>query len=76
MAIDEIQRRADKARQRYGEYASIHEIHGVIVEEFHELTDALHRSDWASYRYELADIAAVCIRAINETTTREKLKQI
>ena len=69
--IDEAILRAKIAREKYGKYASLHEVMGVLQEEFFELTDALHRNDAAAFRYELLDIAAVCLRAATEETIRE-----
>ena len=67
---------ADRAEMRYGEYASLHEVMGVLEEEFLEAKQALHKSDWEELRSELIDIAAVCLRAASEKTTREKTNQI
>jgi NTP pyrophosphatase (non-canonical NTP hydrolase) len=75
-AVDRAIKRGEKARSRYGEYASLHEILGVLEEEFLELKMACHKSDWQEMREEMIDIAAVCLRGAEEITTREKLKQI
>ena len=74
--VETVLERGNQARLKYGPYSSLHEVHGVLMEEFHEATVELHRSNWMSYRGELLDIAAVCIRCANETTIREESKQI
>ena len=74
--IDEAIYVADGAESIYGPYASLHEVMGVLEEEFLEAKQALHKSDWEELRSELIDIAAVCLRAASEKTTREKTNQI
>jgi uncharacterized protein YciW len=48
----------------YGSFSSIHEISGVLAEEYHEAIEAVHRNDTLSLKQELLDIAAVCQFAI------------
>jgi hypothetical protein len=67
---------ADNAERRYGQYASLHEVMGILEEEFLEAKQSLHKSDWAELRCELIDIAAVCLRAASEKTIRENKNQI
>lgn len=74
--LSKIQQRMDAAKKLYGQYASLHEVMGVLQEEFREAEIELHKSDWTALRKELLDIAAVCIRANDEITMREKYKQI
>lgn len=75
-AIKKTTGRAIIARERYGKYASPHEILGIISEELYEATVEAHKNNWTSFREELLDIAAVCIRAYGETTIREDIDQI
>ena len=44
-----------------GTFASIHEIMGVISEEYNELKDAVHKNEMIDVEKELADIAVACI---------------
>jgi len=66
---------AENAESKYGEYASPHEVLGVICEEWNELQDAMHKSDYKHARQEAIDIAAVCLRFASETTRRERAGQ-
>jgi NTP pyrophosphatase (non-canonical NTP hydrolase) len=67
---------ADNAERRYGQYSSLHEVMGILEEEFLEAKQSLHKSDWDELRRELIDIAAVCLRAASEKTIRENKNQI
>ena len=60
--IQEIQERINRARERYGEFASTHEALGVALEEWDELRAAVHSNALASVEHECLDLAAVLIR--------------
>lgn len=53
---------AERAQQRYGDFASTHEALGVALEEWHELIEAIKSNDLPWIRAEAIDLAAVIIR--------------
>jgi hypothetical protein len=65
-ALLQIENHTIKTLQKHGDgsFSSSHEISGVLLEEFKELTDALHANDIQQYKKELLDIAQVCQFAI------------
>lgn len=49
------------AQKGDGAFASLHELRGVIDEEFSELMEALHQKDLAQIEHELKDLAVAAI---------------
>ena len=41
-------------------FASIHEISGILTEEYDEMKEAIHSNDYQRIKEELLDIATVC----------------
>jgi len=63
MSIEgELKSRIEKARARYGDFASTHEALGVALEEWEELKDAVRANAPSSVYEECLDLAAVLIR--------------
>ncbi len=44
-----------------GSYSSIHEILGLLTEEYHEIIDAVHKKDVKDVKSELIDVAIVAL---------------
>jgi NTP pyrophosphatase (non-canonical NTP hydrolase) len=51
-------------KKGYGTYASIHEVLGVVTEEYIEMSEAVHKNDHTALKEELLDIATACHFAI------------
>ncbi len=49
----------------YGAYESTHEALGVIVEEYHELVEAIRKGASESIRMEAIDLAVAAVRLAN-----------
>lgn len=67
-----IQKRVDRANERYGSLASTHEGLGVALEEWDELRDAVKANDFNSIYAECLDLAAVLIRMAEEISNNNK----
>ena len=52
----------DQTQAAYGEPASVQESMGVLLEEFHELREAVHSNKSESIRMEAVQVAAVALR--------------
>ena len=57
-----IEKRIDRADDRYGPFASTHEAMGVALEEWDELREAIKKNDLYGVAQECLDLAAVLIR--------------
>jgi NTP pyrophosphatase (non-canonical NTP hydrolase) len=60
--IYELEGRIERAKARYGNFASTHEALGVAVEEWDELRAAIQSNALAAVEHECLDLAAVLIR--------------
>lgn len=67
--IGEVEDRIAKAQERYGDFASTHEVLGVACEEWHEIIQAVHSNRMAAVESECLDLAAVLIRFANNLRT-------
>ena len=56
---------AEKAEEKFGPMTSTHEGLGVLVEEFDELREAIHRNDCYAVKREACQVAAVALRIVN-----------
>lgn len=63
---NEITDRMERAKARYGKFASTHEAIGVALEEWDELKDAVRSNRLASIEYECMDLAAVLVRLASQ----------
>lgn len=65
--LDEIAEEADRAVKKHGQYNSLHEAYGVLVEEvaefFEEVRKKRSKRNRDNIRQELVQIAAVCLKA-------------
>lgn len=61
-AVEMMLELANRAQERYGDFASTHEALGVASEEWDELKDAIRANDLVQVRYECIDLAAVLLR--------------
>ena len=54
-----LQKKLDSKIEKRGmnSYASIHEIYGIIAEEFKEVMDEMHLNRYADFESELIDVA-------------------
>lgn len=59
---DERQRQDESHHQ----FSSAHEFYGVLAEEFYEVLVALHANDAVALRQEVVQVAAVCLRYVEE----------
>lgn len=57
-------REAERAKQLHGDFHSVHEGLGVLMEEWHELIDAIHKNDKAATETEAVQVAAMAIRLV------------
>jgi hypothetical protein len=54
---DIVEKLSERLHEKgYGSFSSIHEIRGVIDEEYNELREAMHKKDHAAIADELLDI--------------------
>lgn len=58
----EIQKEAQRAQERYGDFTSTHEALGVLTEEMDELKEAIRLNALASVSLEAMQVAAVAAR--------------
>ena len=76
MTLQDIQKEADQAREKYGPFNSTHEAAAVLREEFEEFWDHVKssRQDGQMAEYmisELKQIAAVAYRTAKEIESNE-----
>lgn len=62
---EDVVREAARAESRFGTLRSTHEALGVLLEEFDELKDAIHRNSREDIRKEAIQVAAVALRLAN-----------
>ena len=60
--ISEVSDEAGVARSKYGDFTSTHEALGVLLEEFHELTEAIRANALGSISHEAMQVSAVALR--------------
>lgn len=67
-ALDDVRAECERADAQHGRYASAHEVYGVLFEEVAEFFDEVrlkeHLRSPLKMRKELAQVAAVAIRAM------------
>ena len=63
---NEIADRMRRADERYGNFASTHEMLGVALEEWDELKDEVRQNDLENIAHECLDLAAVLIRFVDQ----------
>lgn len=63
---NELAARVKKADDRYGGFASSHEMIGVAYEEWRELCNAVHCNNIQETREECLDLAAVLLRFVHQ----------
>lgn len=65
--LDDVRQEAATAVVEHGEFNSLHEAYGVLLEEVDELWEEVRKKrkdrDPARIRAELVQIAAVCVKA-------------
>jgi len=64
----------EKVDKKYGNYASTHEMYGVLAEEVDEFWDGVKNDLPDDYLYsEAVQIAAVCFRIMRQIKSKENL---
>jgi len=59
---EELSDEMNRARVRYGDFASTHEALGVLTEEYQELIEAIHGNRMDRIQTEALQVAAVAMR--------------
>jgi len=60
--LEQVEAEAARAEEKYGPFRSSHEGLGVLLEEFHELTEAIRHNEPAEVQAEAIQVAAVAMR--------------
>lgn len=63
-ALDRVKKQlsAKIAKRGMGRYGSVHEIYGIVAEEFDkELLDAMHANNYTEFENELVDVIIGCL---------------